>query len=230
MTNSFPPTILFSWSPPDGHSVSEEVMDMFNRLKVHSLDKPVNWEVTITMKKHKDGSSKMTPVLQRSMEKTDPIPPVYFFRFMDCGSICSIISNKENVYTCQDIISGDEIMENILTDYSHLVKRSSWRVYGQSFVLDKYIVSVGKMTQGSISNSIILEVSYVGEATCNNVLIYDGIYSVAKSMFPSVPNNSDTVYSFMEHKQKENVEDSISDQFCIEDRCLQWMTFLKMNA
>jgi hypothetical protein len=151
-------------------------------------------------------------------------------------------------------VSGDESMEKIITDYSHLIRRSFWKVCGQSFLLNNYVISIGKMEQGNISNSLILEISYVGEDLMSNALIYESIYTVAKSLFPSIVDNSDIVSSFLNHttpsssrtrgteveeeekkgdwdEPTKNFNDNVAEQsFTIADRCLQWMSFLKQNA
>lgn len=237
-SNSFPHTILFSWSPPEGRKVAAEMIDVASRLKAHTEDPAVNWEVSIIMKMHKPNNSNTRPGMLQSRSpavSSEPVPPVYFFRFPDCDNICSLVSNKEHVYTTDQIVSGDESMEKILTDYSQLIRRSFWKIRGQSFLLGKYIISIGKMEQGNISNSIFLEVSYIGEELQSTEKIYESIYTVTKSLFPSIANNSDEVLSYLDHNISEeellnsetNNNNTSSSEFSIADRCLQWMTCLK---
>jgi hypothetical protein len=228
MSSSFPHTILFSWLPPEGRNVAEEMIDVTSRLKAHTVHPSKNWEVSVIMKMQKSNSS-FRPGMQPIA--SEPIPPVYFFRYPDCNAICSLISNKDNVYTAAQIVSGDENLEKILTDYSHLIRRSLWKVCGQSYLLDKYVISIGKMGQGSTSRSLILEVSYVGDVLQNNEVIYESIYAVAKSLFPSIPNNGEAVLSFLEHTPRVVGDDSTTTpEFSIANRCLQWMACLKHNT
>lgn len=212
------------------------MIDISSRLKAHTSDPPANWEVSIIMKMQKSGNSSNNPrpsMMQSTTPtvKSDVVSPVYFFRFPDCDNICSLVSNKHNVYTTDQIVSGDESMEKILTDYSQLIRRSFWKVCGQSFLLGKHIISIGKMEQGNISNSLILEVSYIGEDIQNTEMIYESIYTVAKSLFPAIGNNSDNVLSFLDHNVLQDSSNSVtSKDFSIADRCLQWMTCLKHST
>jgi hypothetical protein len=168
----------------------------------------------------------------RAPVAVDPIPPLYFFRFPDSNTICSLVSNKGNIYSSDQIATGDESMKKIISDYSHLIRRSYWKVSGQSFLMDKFIISVGKMDQGNVSNSTILKVSYVGNESLCDEVIYESIYAVAKSLFPSIPNNSNAVNSFMEHTSVDETAGTSATPvvFTIADRCLQWMACLKHNT
>lgn len=251
MSSPFPPSILFSYSPPHNKKVSEELIDLSNRLlahshspdtsQPHSATHSLNWEVSIHMKIQKADPT-TRPGMQR-IALTTPldtthksVPPMYFFRYPDCHSICTVVSNKENNYTRSQVVSGDENLETILTDYSHLIRRSFWKVCGQSYLIDHFIISVGKYEQGNMSNSVLLEVSYVGEDLMSTGVIYESIYAMAKSLIPSVMNNGNEVSSFLapHNISKQECGNDSSDgslpDFTLADRCLQWMACLKYNT
>lgn len=233
MTTAFPPSALFSWTPSTGPAASNDLGDVTRRLQALSLEPPRRWEVSIAMKVQKakgkeDDSSLPTLPPLAAAEKVN-IPPLFFFRFSDCETVCAIPANNENEYKIEDVVAGEEHLESMLTEYSKLVRRSNWKIYGQSFLFKDFVVSIGKLEQGSVSNAIILEVSYIGDQTENRAVVYEIIYDFSESIFP-LSVNRDSVNAHIYHDTpSRKYENSHSPQplFSIAARGLQWMLCLK---
>ena len=221
-TNDLPPTLLFVHTST---SVYKSVRAIWNNLKAMSQLQPRKWTVNITQRVPRASN-------RGDHKKPQDSSSILFMRFSDCGT-CMLSVNDTQIYQHSDVIIADENIEDIMTQACDLTVRSVWKAQGQSYRLGDFIVSAGVLERGSLANTAVIELSYVGGNNCTTTTV-NRMYALVESI---VDFNCDELQAYSGSCDKlaggaappKSCSDSDVDPYVSQSqRCLLWVDMLQL--
>mmetsp|Transcript_11506 Transcript_11506/g.11525 ORF Transcript_11506/g.11525 Transcript_11506/m.11525 type:complete len:227 (+) Transcript_11506:331-1011(+) len=205
------------------NTVSATTDSITMKLAAISKFKPVDWHVTIVLKR-----SKRRNTLSDGSDYTDKTKnsgsSLYFVRIPDCGRCCVVPRSKDentSPITSSDILVGEENIEEIISTSAELVVRSTWRVIGWRYRVEDYIIGIGNQEHGADKPIPVLEISSIHSGDHSTLSLL--IHKIACDLIalPGESVSPETLKTFCDMELEE-----AGSHFTISHRALQWVQIL----